>query len=728
MRLTLAIPLTLTSLAAQVQGVRHVQEVEAIPELNVDSRRLNTEFTCFGDHDFDLYFKGKCTYDELVTRMDVLIQENAKSCLNSAADEVLFLLGYSDASQEGEARETVKQLCKTAMDLAASDPGKVVDWEDISDYGPNFDQSYFDGKTFWNEEVQTDIDTIVPGLASNRLDIDAERIDDLYETVAERVPFAWPKVTNLENCEIRAAMCCWVSDRQANDDNGNCKTPYDTSCADADPSANTELCAVDYAKSDATSSSYVDDGISLFPYNDEGPVHCHGMAWSNDDMEAGARYRGNNLFYISMYDHMYNRGYVRNIPGAPMCGCVEKMPIVERADCTEIKAVEFWKFSWDAQGGFSTSLDRAEIEFDACRNNDLETHYKDLKDGGHATDEERWLLQRTLVGRNRCNEATKAMLYDKGYDEYYPNAGFDDDNGELYSIKAYGGTNSGISYLHTTGGGSLQLQATVTDAKSKWRIVPARGSDNMYNIRPVPGASGLTFDKQYLGADHWGRTSMASTDSTRGLERWYFRPVPGIENTYNIIITGGTRIGETYLSTNSDGSTIHLHHEDDVSGRQRWVIEKLEESFDLASLVVRKNFAIGMPTSQSSVGWGGSSARAVDGNISGIWRYKSVTHTMKDVNPWWKVNLPQSYNIEEIVVYLRTDCCMDRSAGFLVEVFNDGAMAFNYTQTGAMSSSTLITVIGDADEVIVGNEVRVSLPRQGYLSLAEVQVYAEGEI
>jgi len=182
------------------------------------------------------------------------------------------------------------------------------------------------------------------------------------------------------------------------------------------------------------------------------------------------------------------------------------------------------------------------------------------------------------------------------------------------------------------------------------------------------------------------------------------------------------------LSTNSDGSTIHLHHEDDISGRQRWVIEKLEESFDLASLVVRKNFAIGMPTSQSSVGWGGSSSRAVDGNISGIWRYKSVTHTMKDVNPWWKVNLPQSYNIEEIVVYLRTDCCMDRSAGFLVEVFNDGAMAFNYTQTGAMSSSTLITVIGDADEVIVGNEVRVSLPRQGYLSLAEVQVYAEGEI
>jgi len=187
---------------------------------------------------------------------------------------------YTDVSQEADAREDVKQLCKNAMDLAANDPGKMVPWEDISGYGANFDQNFFDGKTFWNEEVQTDIDTIVPGLASNRLDIDAERVDDFYETVAERVPFAWPEtVTSLENCEIRAAMCCWVSDRQANDNNGNCRTPYDERCADADPSANTELCAVDHARHDFTPSSSANDGLSLFPLNSEGAVHCHGMAW-----------------------------------------------------------------------------------------------------------------------------------------------------------------------------------------------------------------------------------------------------------------------------------------------------------------------------------------------------------------------------------------------------------------------------------------------------------------
>ena len=30
-----------------------------------------------------------------------------------------------------------------------------------------------------------------------------------------------------------------------------------------------------------------------------------GFAWGFDEMEADGRYKGNNLFYVSMYDHMY---------------------------------------------------------------------------------------------------------------------------------------------------------------------------------------------------------------------------------------------------------------------------------------------------------------------------------------------------------------------------------------------------------------------------------------
>ena len=40
-------------------------------------------------------------------------------------------------------------------------------------------------------------------------------------------------------------------------------------------------------------------------------------------MEVDFRYRANNLFYVSMSDHLHDRGYVRSVQGSPMCGCVE---------------------------------------------------------------------------------------------------------------------------------------------------------------------------------------------------------------------------------------------------------------------------------------------------------------------------------------------------------------------------------------------------------------------
>lgn len=83
---------------------------------------------------------------------------------------------------------------------------------------------------------------------------------------------------------------------------------------------NTDLCYNELTK--APYSNDIDaNGFSV--YDDEGPVHCHGFAWSTDEREASSRYKANNLFFVSMYDHMYERGYVGNIPGSPMCGCVE---------------------------------------------------------------------------------------------------------------------------------------------------------------------------------------------------------------------------------------------------------------------------------------------------------------------------------------------------------------------------------------------------------------------
>jgi len=95
-----------------------------------------------------------------------------------------------------------------------------------------------------------------------------------------------------------AAVCCWHRDRQYFDKNGNCN---EKDCANQTPGDNTDLCWTE------------EDGV-IFPYpgdETENDLHCHGFAWAQDDLAPGdtnARARWNNLFFVSLYDHLYQRG------------------------------------------------------------------------------------------------------------------------------------------------------------------------------------------------------------------------------------------------------------------------------------------------------------------------------------------------------------------------------------------------------------------------------------
>mmetsp|Transcript_26365 Transcript_26365/g.60275 ORF Transcript_26365/g.60275 Transcript_26365/m.60275 type:complete len:138 (+) Transcript_26365:659-1072(+) len=96
--------------------------------------------------------------------------------------------------------------------------------------------------------------------------------------------------------------------------------PYDENCVNAAPADNTDLCYVDMKRHARASGT--DGGFALYPGDNadgEGSIHCHGLAWGDDDYDIESRYKGNNIFYVSMYDHLYTRGYARNVPGAPMC-------------------------------------------------------------------------------------------------------------------------------------------------------------------------------------------------------------------------------------------------------------------------------------------------------------------------------------------------------------------------------------------------------------------------
>ena len=175
-------------------------------------------------------------------------------------------------------------------------------------------------------------------------------------------------------------------------------------------------------------------GFAIYPGDNaagEGSIHCHGLAWSNDPNDAESRYKGNNIFYVSMYDHLYTRGYVRNIPGAPMCGCIDTMPVVSRSDCTQVDVTELWVASFtpadettSTPSSLSLHLDPengVSIDFNACqgagRNNDLEAYYRRLSNEGRASTEELAKVQQTLVGNNNCQQKIDDFVVTQGFEK-----------------------------------------------------------------------------------------------------------------------------------------------------------------------------------------------------------------------------------------------------------------------------------------------------------------------
>jgi hypothetical protein len=271
------------------------------------------------------------------------------------------------------------------------------------------------GGTYWNEARET---TNINGEVVNVLSVEpGEKIVGIHNTDAVSGLIDLPEqTTNFESCKARAAMCCWVSDRQADDENGNCATPYDENCVNAEPSDNTDVCAVKLGR--ARDSNNVKSGFTLFPGGREGKTHCHGFAWTDDEIDTSNIFKGNNLFHISAFDHLVTRGYVKNVPGAPMCGCVENMPIVSRADCTEMELVQDTTIAFTATDGVTvTPSGEWKVEFNACKgrdgkDNDLGAYVERLRDEKRITSRDLRILRKNVVGRRNCPAVIQTFIDD----------------------------------------------------------------------------------------------------------------------------------------------------------------------------------------------------------------------------------------------------------------------------------------------------------------------------
>jgi len=146
------------------------------------------------------------------------------------------------------------------------------------------------------------------------------------------------------------------------------------------------------------------------------------------------------------------------------------------------------------------------------------------------------------------------------------------------------------------------------------------------------------------------------------------------------------------------------------------------------------NIAVGREASESSSFGSSQAAAAVDGIIDGRLDRGSTTHTGLQPDPWWQVDLGRSVPIQSVQIWNRTDCCSERLKDYWVFVsdkpFEKDQNLEELKKRPDIEKSFQTSIPCPNTTVSFppahGRYVRVQLQGAGYLSLAEVKVFASG--
>jgi len=268
-----------------------------------------------------------------------------------------------------------------------------LEWTDVTTSSGNprnyqWDDNYFDGGTSWNDEKETATENLMEG--------DSGSIARTWKYHASTKMIGWPTDDadnnygkNWENCESRVGMCCFTGSRMGKE------LPK-----------NADVCAHDMK--DSKTSNHINKGFSIFKDSDK-KAYCTAFAWEADETSISARYKGNALFYASMYDGLYVNGFVENIPSSPMCACVEQMATVTASDCVEVKATESGPFKVKIDDDDASVEKLATVTYQKCDAGDLVEHYKTV-----ASDEEVTKLTTDHIVAD-CESEKKDFANDRFY-------------------------------------------------------------------------------------------------------------------------------------------------------------------------------------------------------------------------------------------------------------------------------------------------------------------------
>jgi hypothetical protein len=239
----------------------------------------------------------------------------------------------------------------------------------VTNKGYQFDKSYMDGGAAFNNDNEKNVE----------LEFSAARVMRFQDNAAPNGRVLWPEYGSLVpyvgtqtpymsnfnltgSCALRAAMCCFVENRYDDLETVNgVATPNSVACR--------------HNVSDSKQSSHLNNGWGV--YDSSTTAYCTATAWGAEGTTS-EQYKGNALFDIS-FGTLLRDGYVKNIPGAPMCGCVENMPVVSNTDCRELDVSnEKYSITITAAGALDIIQDDVLITYKACTSGTFIQEYANL--------------------------------------------------------------------------------------------------------------------------------------------------------------------------------------------------------------------------------------------------------------------------------------------------------------------------------------------------------------
>jgi hypothetical protein len=323
--------------------------------------------------------------ERLVVQPDRVLQTEVK--VTGACTLENFLAAYGGAGNEAAlqaglqlsapATETdVQAKCNDALTTG------TMDLSDVVGKGPQFLKNFLDGGSSWNNDQ-----------VLNKTD--AEGINASYDAYAGSVVFTTPNggaddaypgyFSNFFNgdqeCRLGAIECCYTSRRGGEEVKDN-----------------SEMCALDMTL--AKKSNHIKlQSWTVYDAKPEDKTYCTGFAYDADSFDDSVKY--NTLFHMAMKTNLVDNGYVQEVPGAPMCGCVEQMPVITNSAC--VKPVEGYVIQTDNSVRINVSWEDCTVEGQPAN---LMEYYMSLQ----KTNMEKFFVQTKIVGDGNCPAAAEKFL------------------------------------------------------------------------------------------------------------------------------------------------------------------------------------------------------------------------------------------------------------------------------------------------------------------------------